>query len=125
MLASQPAFTCSKLTIETLEQSVKYGQYGVVLVSLLTLNIFCTLCVSIVNFEHVIAGWGWSYIWHLDSKVDCQNILPKASFNEKTTAIVQKLLWRTYISKIKKKQAAKATTKNIWKIDTTDIRLKY
>ena len=24
---------------------------------LLTLNIFCTLCVSIVNFEHVIAWW--------------------------------------------------------------------
>ena len=23
----------------------------------LTLNIFHTLCVSIVNFEHVIAGW--------------------------------------------------------------------
>ena len=31
--ATQPAFTCSKLTIETLEQGVKY--VGVVLVSLL------------------------------------------------------------------------------------------
>ena len=38
---SQPAFTCSKLTVETLEQGVKYD---VVLVSLLlTLNIFHTL----------------------------------------------------------------------------------
>ena len=37
------AFTYSKLTIETLEQSVKYAN-GVVLVSLLlTLNIFHTL----------------------------------------------------------------------------------
>ena len=31
---------------------------GVVLLSLsLTLNIFHTLCVSVVNFEHVITGW--------------------------------------------------------------------
>ena len=41
ILVSQPAFTCSKLTIETLEQGVATG---VVLVSLLlTLNIFHTL----------------------------------------------------------------------------------
>ena len=39
LVSSQPAITCSKLTIETLEQGVKY-----VLVSLvLTLNIFHTL----------------------------------------------------------------------------------
>ena len=39
MATSQPAFTCSKLTTETLEQGV-----GVVLISLLlTLNIFHTL----------------------------------------------------------------------------------
>ena len=38
---TQPAFTCSKLKIETLEQG---GKYGLVLVSLLlTLNIFHTL----------------------------------------------------------------------------------
>ena len=55
MYASQPAFTCSKLTIETLEQGVKYVHnkvnnkdtrttLSVVLVSLLlTLNIFHTL----------------------------------------------------------------------------------
>ena len=55
---SQPAITCSKLTIETLEQGVKYTN-GVVLVSLLlTLNIFHTFSsVSIVNFEQVNAGW--------------------------------------------------------------------
>ena len=51
---TQPAITCSKLTIETLEQGVKYVQsyqkkhqsdiIGVVLVSLLlTLNILRTL----------------------------------------------------------------------------------
>ena len=65
-----PAFTCSKLTIETLEQDVKYVQSqqqryqndtsGVVLVSLLLttcsllLTPYFTPCpsVSIVNFEH-------------------------------------------------------------------------
>ena len=29
---------------------------------LLTLNIFRTLCVSIVNIEHVIAGWEGMFI---------------------------------------------------------------
>ena len=58
-LITQLAFTCSKLTIETLEQGV-----GVVLVSLLlTLNIFRTLCVSIVNFEHALAGL---IIWRMN-----------------------------------------------------------
>ena len=38
---SQPAITCSKLTIETIEQGVKYT---------------CS-SVSIVNFEQVNAGW--------------------------------------------------------------------
>ena len=56
---SQPAITCSKLTRETLEQGVKYVQSWmpvVLLMSLLlTLNIFRTLCVSIVNFEQVNA----------------------------------------------------------------------
>ena len=40
---TQPAITCSKLTIETLEQGVKYVHL-----------------VAIVNFEHKIAGWGKS-----------------------------------------------------------------
>ena len=44
LATSQPAITCSKLTIETLEQDVKCVTIGVVLVSLLlTLNIFHTL----------------------------------------------------------------------------------
>ena len=49
---SQPAFTCSKLTIET-------HAIGVSPVSLLvTLNIFRTFFQCFyVNFEHVIAGW--------------------------------------------------------------------
>ena len=49
---TQWAFTCSKLTMETLEQGVKY-------VYLLTLNIYFTPCssVSIVNFEQVLADW--------------------------------------------------------------------
>ena len=60
---TKPAFTCSKLTKETLEQGKKYVQswqwrhqddaVGIVLVSLLlTLS-----TVSIVNFEHVISSW--------------------------------------------------------------------
>ena len=42
-MLSQSAFTCSKLTTETLEQGVKYVQN-------------CS-SVSVVNFEHVIASW--------------------------------------------------------------------
>ena len=54
---TQSAFTCSKLTIETLERGDKYVQSGVVLVSLL-LQIFTPYSgVSFVNFEHVIADW--------------------------------------------------------------------
>ena len=62
---SQPAFTCSNLTIETLEQGVQYAQSqqwrhqidanGVILVSsLLTLNIyhpFYQCSISIVNLD--------------------------------------------------------------------------
>ena len=39
----QPAFICSKSTIETLEQGVKY--------------VHSYPSVSIVNFEHIIANW--------------------------------------------------------------------
>ena len=42
-MLSQSAFTCSKLTTETLEQGVKHVQN-------------CS-SVSVVNFEHVIASW--------------------------------------------------------------------
>ena len=45
----QPAFTWSKLTIQTIEEGVKYVQ------------IF-----SIVNFEHVIAGWVKEYLLNLE-----------------------------------------------------------
>ena len=55
-----PAIIYSKLAIETLEQDVKYVVNGVVLVSLLTSNIFHTLSsVSIVNLEHAFADWEW------------------------------------------------------------------
>ena len=42
---TQPVFTCLKLTIETLEQGVKYVQ-----------SLPCP-SVSTVNFEQVNAGW--------------------------------------------------------------------
>ena len=42
----QPAVTCLKLTIETLEEGVKYVQ-----------SFTPNSSVSIANFEHVIAGW--------------------------------------------------------------------
>ena len=56
---TQPAITCSKLTIETLEQGVKYVQsaIGVVLASLLfTLTIQYLTRVSIVKLKQVNAG---------------------------------------------------------------------
>ena len=69
-MTTQPAFTSSKLTIETLEQDVKYVNNknaritpGVVLMSLLLTLLTMSLCftscssVSIVKFEHVIVGW--------------------------------------------------------------------
>ena len=45
---NQPRFTCSKLTIETLVQSVKYVQRH-----------YFTPCasVTVVNYEHEIADW--------------------------------------------------------------------
>ena len=47
-LTSQPAFTCSKLPIETLEQRCEICS---------KLTIETPKRPSIVNFEHVIAGW--------------------------------------------------------------------
>ena len=54
---SQPAFTCLKSTIETLEQGVKYvwRRSDVFIVNFEHISL-CSR-VSIVNFEHVIAGW--------------------------------------------------------------------
>ena len=48
-LVTQPAFTCSKLTIETLEQRF-------IIVNFEHISHLCS-SVSIVNFEQVIAGW--------------------------------------------------------------------
>ena len=67
---SHPAFTCSKLTIETLEQrceicsnlSIKlqkrrqWPRFGGFIVNFEHTSHLCS-SVSIVNFEHVIAGW--------------------------------------------------------------------
>ena len=64
MSGNQPTFTCSKLTIETLEQGVKH--------------IF-TPCssVSIVNFEHVIAGWekDMTWVWCQVIKINFQFLI--------------------------------------------------
>ena len=46
---THPAITCSKLTIETWEQGVKYVQ--------INNEDTRTTPVSVVNFEHVNAGW--------------------------------------------------------------------
>ena len=67
-LPPQLAFTCLKLTIEALEQGVKYVQSQTVKTPerrqsfwwlYCKLSTYFATCsrVSIVNFEHVIAGW--------------------------------------------------------------------
>ena len=62
-LSPQPAFTSSKSTIKALEQDAKYVQ------------ICFTPCsnVSIINFEHLIAGWDASangkYTWIADTNI--------------------------------------------------------
>ena len=67
---AQSAFTCSKLTIKTLEQRCEicskltiktpkrrqWCRLGVFIVNFEHISHRCS-CVSIVNFEHVIAGW--------------------------------------------------------------------
>ena len=74
--SSQPAFTCSKLTIEI----------AVVLVSLLLpLNNFTPhSSVSVVNFEHVIAVWDidicQKYEDMLEFDIDTHDIHPRLSF---------------------------------------------
>ena len=68
---SQPAFTCSNLTIETLKQRCgicskltiktpkrrKWRRFGVFIVNFEHISHLCSI-VSIIYFEHVIAGWG-------------------------------------------------------------------
>ena len=67
-MLSQPVITCSKLTIETLEQrceicskltvkTPKRRQWGHTFVGrLFGVSHFCS-SISIVDFEHVNAGW--------------------------------------------------------------------
>ena len=56
MLIIEPAVTCSKLIIETLEQDVKYVQYVDLIVNFEhILHLFFK--VSIVKFEQLNAGW--------------------------------------------------------------------
>ena len=68
-LLSQPEFTCSKLTIETLEQRCElcsmltiktpkrrqWGRFGVFIVNFGHISHLCS-SVSIITFEHVISG---------------------------------------------------------------------
>ena len=68
-LLSQPEFTCSKLTIETLEQRCElcsmltiktpkrrqWGRVGVFIVNFGHISHLCS-SVSIITFEHVISG---------------------------------------------------------------------
>ena len=54
----QSEFTCSNLTIETLEQGVKYVLLYVFIVNFEHISHFAPFSVfSIVNFEQVNAGW--------------------------------------------------------------------
>ena len=53
---TQPAFPCSKLTIETLEQSCEICSKLTFIVNSEYISHLCS-SVSIVNFEHVIADW--------------------------------------------------------------------
>ena len=67
---TQPAFTCSKVTIKTLEQRCKICSkltiktpkrrqschFDVFIVNFEHISHLCS-SISIVNFEHVIAGW--------------------------------------------------------------------
>ena len=64
MELTQPAITCSKLTIETLEQrceicsklTIKWRRFGVFIVNFEHILHLCS-SVSIVNFEQVNADW--------------------------------------------------------------------
>ena len=69
---SQLAFTCSKLTIETLKQRCeicskltiklpkrRWRRFGSFIVNFEHISHLCS-SVSIFNFEHVIAGWAFS-----------------------------------------------------------------
>ena len=61
---NQPAFTCLKLTIETLEQRCEelpkvkhqWRRFGGFIVNFEHISYLCS-SVSIAKFQHVIAGW--------------------------------------------------------------------
>ena len=71
---TQPAFTCSKLAIETLEQRCEicskltiktpkrsqWRRFAVFIVNFEHISHLCS-SASIVSFEHVIAGWEKSF----------------------------------------------------------------
>ena len=83
--ATKPTFTCSKLTIETLEQRCQIcskltiqppkrrhrRRFGNVIVNFEHISHLCST-VSIVNFEHVIAGWVYSVTYALLSSISGQ-----------------------------------------------------
>ena len=70
MMLTQPAITCSKLTVEALEQRCEicskltikppkrrhWRRFGVFIVNFEHISHLC-FSVSIVNFEQVNAGW--------------------------------------------------------------------
>ena len=57
MGTTQPAFTCSKVTIEMLKQDMSHWRRsGVFIVNVEHIYTPCS-SVSIVNFEQVNAGW--------------------------------------------------------------------
>ena len=53
---SQPTFTCSKLTTETLEKGVKYVKFNNIDTRTRTYFTPCS-SVSIADFEQINAGW--------------------------------------------------------------------
>ena len=58
-LVTQPAITCSKLTIKTLEQRCEIcSELTSFIVNFEHISHLCS-SVSIVNYEHVIAGWNF------------------------------------------------------------------
>ena len=73
--ATQPTFTCSKLVIETLEQMCEicskltiktpkrrqWHHFGVFIVKFEHIS-HLSYSVSVVNFEHEVAGWGASSV---------------------------------------------------------------
>ena len=82
---TQPAFTCSKLAMETLEQRCEicskliikppklrqWRRFGGFIVNFEHISHFC-FSVSIVNFEQVNAGWGIKF--EFEFKVAVSNI---------------------------------------------------